>query len=178
MIIIIIIIHRRWIWDCETYVYLRMTTAHQTQAMLQPSLEENVSRLHEWILAHFSEQYLLRVIAGPLHHVHLSAYTVPYACHILDSSPKCWEEVKRELDKDVRRGVICPILAGQTMEWCIRMVVVAKKLGKPRCTVDFQKPNACCQWEMHHIPTHSTWPLESHCILIRQWLTCTRVITR
>lgn len=63
------------------------------------------------------------------------------------------------------------------MEWCIRMVVVAKKLGKPCYTVDFQKLNVCCQWEMHHIPTHSTWPLESHCILSRQWLTCTRVIT-
>ena len=33
------------------------------------------------------------------------------------------------------------------------MVVVAKKSGQPRCTVDFQKLNAACRRETHHTRT-------------------------
>lgn len=32
------------------------------------------------------------------------------------------------------------------------MVVVAKNSGHPRCTVDYQKLNACCLRETHHPP--------------------------
>lgn len=57
-----------------------------------------------------------------------------------------------QLDDDVRRGVIRPVPAGEATEWCARMVVVAKKSGKPRRTVDFQRLNASCLRETHHTP--------------------------
>lgn len=67
-----------------------------------PLLEENVPRLQEWLLAHFSastfdtERYPLLVMAGPPHHIHLSSDVVPYACHTPAAVPKHWEEeVKR-----------------------------------------------------------------------------------
>lgn len=57
------------------------------------------------------------------------------------------------MDEDIRREVIRPVPAGQAKEWCARMVVVAKKSGKPRRTVDFQKLNACCLRETRHTPS-------------------------
>ncbi|XP_076058554.1 uncharacterized protein LOC143035571 [Oratosquilla oratoria] len=124
-----------------------------------PPLEENVPRLQEWLLGHFStssfdtDRYPLPIMAGPPHHIHLSPDAVPYACHTPAPVPKHWEaEVKQQLDEDVQRGVIRPVPAGEATEWCARMVVVAKKSGKPRRTVDFQKLNACCLRETHHTP--------------------------
>lgn len=43
--------------------------------------------------------------------------------------------------------------AGKATEWCERMVVVAKKFGKPRRTIDFQKLNTRCLRETHDTPT-------------------------
>jgi len=48
--------------------------------------------------------------------------------------------------------VIRQVPTGQATEWCARMVVVAKKSGKPRRTVDFQKLNQHCLRETHHTP--------------------------
>ncbi|KAK3882767.1 hypothetical protein Pcinc_012876 [Petrolisthes cinctipes] len=50
-------------------------------------------------------------------------------------------------------GVIEPVPAGEATVWCARMVVVAKKNGQPRRTVDYQKLNAACLRETHHTPT-------------------------
>ena len=38
-------------------------------------------------------------------------------------------------------GVIRPVAVGKPAEWCAPMHVVAKKSGKPRRVVDFQKLN-------------------------------------
>ena len=121
--------------------------------------EENVSRLEEWLLQHFSSTTFntsrepLPVMAGKPHHIHLSKGAVPYACHTPASVPKHWErEVKAQLEEDVRKGVLQPVPAGEATEWCARMVVVAKKSGQPRRTVDYQRLNACCLRETHHTP--------------------------
>jgi len=51
--------------------------------------------------------------------------------------PLHWREaVKQGLDQDVRLGVIEPVPVGEPVTWCHRMVVCAKKNGKPRRTVD------------------------------------------
>lgn len=124
-----------------------------------PPLEENVVRLQEWLLRQFSsstfntDSYPLRVMQGPAHHIHLKEGSRPHTCHTPASVPKHWaSEVKKQLDDDVKRGVIRPVPAGEATEWCARMVVVAKKTGKPRRTVDFQKLNSCCLRETHHTP--------------------------
>ena len=122
-------------------------------------IEENVHRLEGWLLQHFSSSTFdtsrepLPVMVGKPHHIHLLSDAVPIACHTPVSIPRHWEdEVKRQLEEDVSKGVIEPVPAGEATEWCSRMVVVAKKSGQPRRTVDFQKLNACCLRETHHTP--------------------------
>lgn len=124
-----------------------------------PPHEEHARRLEEWLLQHFSGSTFnttrnpLPVMEGEPHHIHLAHGAVPYACHTPASVPKHWEkEVKAQIDEDIRRGVIEPVPAGEPTEWCARMVVVAKKSGKPRRTVDYQRLNAACQRETHHTP--------------------------
>ena len=125
-----------------------------------PPLEENVARLQEWLLRHFSsstfnvDQRPLPVMEGEPHHIHLLPDAVPYACHTPATVPHHWKaEVKRQLDEDVREGVIESVPAGEATVWCARMVVVSKKTGQPRRTVDYQKLNASCLRETHHTPT-------------------------
>ena len=122
-----------------------------------PPLEDNVPRLEEWLLQHFSSTTFnttrepLPVMAGKPHHIHLVPGAVPHACHTPASVPKHWEkEVKEQLEEDVRRGVLQPAPAGEATEWCSRMVVVSKKSGQPRRTVDYQRLNASCLRETHH----------------------------
>ena len=65
--------------------------------------------------------------------------------------PIHWQdEVKADLDRDVRLEVIEPVPVGEPVTWCHRMVVCSKKSGKPRCTVDFQPLNAHATRETHH----------------------------
>ena len=123
-------------------------------------LEENAAQLEQWLLRHFSDTTFntdrvpLRVMKGAPHHIHLKENAKPVACHTPAAVPKHWQaEVKKQLDEDVRAGVIAPVPAGEATEWCSRMVVVAKKTGKPRRTVDFQPLNKCCKRETHHTPT-------------------------
>lgn len=126
---------------------------------LQP-VEENASRLEEWLLHHFSgstfntDRSPLPVMEGEPHVIHLLPGTKPHACHVPASVPRHWEtEVKRQLDEDVRKGVLEPVPVGEATEWCARMVVVAKKSGQPRRTIDYQKLNMACRRETHHTPT-------------------------
>ncbi len=65
--------------------------------------------------------------------------------------PVHWqEEVKAGLDRDVRLGVIEPVPVGDPVTYFHRMVICAKKDGKPRRTVDVQSLNANATWETHH----------------------------
>jgi len=67
---------------------------------------------------------------GEPHHIHLVPNAVSYACHTPASVLKHWEdEVRAQLEEDIKRGVIEPVPAGEPTEWCARMVVVAKKSG-------------------------------------------------
>ena len=79
--------------------------------------------------------------------IHLLPNATPYACHTPIPIPKHWEA---EVDDDVRAGILRPVPTGDVTEWCSRMVVVPKKDGTPRRTVDFQKLNAVCKRETHH----------------------------
>lgn len=79
-------------------------------------------------------------------HIHLKppGY-IPYAHHVPIPVPFHWkEEVKRSLDNDIAKNIIEPV------EWCSRMIVVPKKDGRPRRTVDLQQLNKQCQRKTHH----------------------------
>ena len=75
----------------------------------------------------------------------------PVAYHNPIPVPVHWQEqVKAGLDQDVRLGVIEPVPVGTPVSWCPKMVVCAKKSGKPRRTVDFQTLNCYAARETHH----------------------------
>jgi len=59
--------------------------------------------------------------------------------------------VKAGLDRDVRLGVLEPVPVGEpAVTWYHRMVICAKKDGKPRRTIDFQSINNHATRETHH----------------------------
>lgn len=66
-----------------------------------------------------------------------------HACHTSAPVLRRWEAaVKRQLDEGVRKGVSEPVPVREA-EWCIRMMVIAKKLGQSQCTVDYHKLKCC-----------------------------------
>ena len=50
----------------------------------------------------------------------------------------------------MQAGIIIPVDVGEAVDWCTRMVVVPKKDGSPRITVDFQELNTYIKRETHH----------------------------
>ena len=68
--------------------------------------------------------------------------------------PFHWKkQVKADLDRDVRLGMIERVPQGSISEFCSRMVIVSKPNGKPRRTVDFQALNKATLREVHHTPS-------------------------
>jgi hypothetical protein len=58
---------------------------------------------------------------------------VPVAHHNPTPVPLHWQNVvKAGLDRDVKLGVLEPVPVGEPVTWCHRMVICAKKNGKPR----------------------------------------------
>ena len=63
------------------------------------------------------------------------------------------KQVQTDLDQDIRLGIIEPVPPGTPTIWCAKMVVVSKKDGTPRSTVDLQHLNAATFHETHHTPS-------------------------
>ena len=51
---------------------------------------------------------------------------------------------------DIAMGVIEPVLPNEPSHWCVRMVIVTKKDGSPRRTVDFQGLNNAAKRQTRH----------------------------
>ena len=91
------------------------------------------------------------MMTGPPIHLMVDKNAKPVAHHTPIPVPIHWqEEVKAGLDQDIRLGVIEPVPIGEPVTWCHRMVICAKKNGKPRRTVDLQALNAHAIRETHH----------------------------
>ena len=65
------------------------------------------------------------------------------------------EEVKAQLDRDIRLGVLEKVPLNTPVTWCSRLVVATKADGTPRRTVDLQKLNEASVQQTH--PTLSQW---------------------
>ena len=119
---------------------------------------ENVPKLREYLLDHYKastfnvcEHQQLPLMNGPPMSLMIMDDARPVAYHTPLPVPLHWQEqVKRGLDSDVRLGVIEPVPVGEPVTWCHRMVVCAKKNGKPRRTVDLQALNKYAIRETHH----------------------------
>ena len=115
-----------------------------TALPFQPT-EENREKLENWIKEKYassafnqcSHQPLPLIKSSPPLKLYVDEAARPVAVHKPVPIPMHWmKEVKEQLDKDVRLGVLEPVPVGEPVTWCSRMIVCPKKDGKPRRTVD------------------------------------------
>ena len=86
--------------------------------------------------------------------IHIKDGVEPVTVHKPISVPHHWRaEVKKDLDRDCDLGILEKIPNGIPTKWQSRMVVVAKKNGKPRRTVDLSPLNKHCYRETHSTET-------------------------
>ena len=122
-----------------------------------PATEENRQHLQEWLLDYYKsstfntcEHQQLPLMDSVPMWLMIDPEAEPVAHHTPVPVPLHWQEdVKAGLDHDVSLGVLEPVPVGEPVTWCHRMVVCAKKNGKPHCTVDFQALNRHATRETH-----------------------------
>ena len=126
--------------------------------------EENIPKLKEYLLDKFARSSFNRdkpfpKLSTPPAHIHLKpGYIVPRPAYWPSTIAEHWaQEVKASIDKDVESGILTKVPLNEPTIWCARMVVVKKKDGRPRRTVDFQNLNAQCLRE----PVHSQSPFHT-----------------
>ena len=133
------------------------TPKRPSQIPVTPS-EVNVKKLEEWILEYYKSsafntcehQPLPQMTADPIT-IHFQPNVSPSAHHCPIPVPHHWKgKVKADLDRDVRLGIIEPVPPDTPTIWCSRMVVVAKKDGSPRRTIDLQCLNEATYRATHH----------------------------
>lgn len=123
-----------------------------------PASPDNRDRLKQYLLDYYKsstfntcEHQPLPMMEGPPLRLMIDPDANPTAVHTPIPVPIHWREaVKDGIDQDVKLGVLEPVPIGEPVTWCHRMVVCAKKNGKPRRTVDFQPLNAHATRETHH----------------------------
>ena len=109
--------------------------------------------MKKWLLERYASStfnkcthQVLPEMDGPPLEIHLQENASPRHVSTPATIPLHWQErVKRDLDNDVKMGVIEPVT--EPSEWCQRMVCVRKHDGTPRRTVDLQPLNKFCKRE-------------------------------
>ncbi len=165
---------------CETHTSDPVsvaTTSHQEEcrcprrtkppppptSMPHSATETNRELLTQYLLDYYRsstfnvcEHQNLPMMDGPPMRLLIDTQATPTAHHSPIPVPLHWQdEVKADLDRDVRLGVLEPVPIGESVTWCHRMVICAKKNGKPRRTIDFN-PSMSTQPEKPTIPNHLT----------------------
>ena len=125
-----------------------------------PATPENAGRLESYLKEVYAssafnrcERQPLPVMNGsPPCRLFVDAEAKPFAIHKSRPVPVHWQEqVKKDLDMDVRLGILEGPLMDDPAVWCAPMHVAEKKSGKPRRTVDFQGLNKSCQRQTHAV---------------------------
>ena len=120
--------------------------------------QPNREHLQQWLLDYYKsssfntcEHQPLPLMKSKPMRLMVDPNAKPVAKHTPVPIPIYWQtDVKAGLDQDVALGVIEPVPVGEPVTWCHRMVVCAKKNGKPRRTVDLQALNSHATRETHH----------------------------
>lgn len=137
-----------------------------------PPTEENIDKLQKWLLEYYKNSTFnvchhqpLPMMSGPPLRLMIDPEATPVARHKPIPIPIHWQQdVYDGLDQDCRLGVLEPVPIGTPVTWCHRMVVCAKKSGKPRRTVDLQALNLNAKRETHHTesPFHQARAIPPH----------------
>ena len=148
------------------------------QSLPFPATEENIPKLRDWIIEKYSssafnccENQKLPLVSETVPmSLYVDADARPVAHHKAYPVPIHWQsDVKAGIDSDVKLGVLEKVPVGEPTDWCSRMVVVNKKDGKPRRTVDFQALNKVSVRQTHSVkaPFHQAMSIPSD-----SWKTC------
>ena len=159
----------------------RKDAPEKPMEMPYPPTEENVEKIQAWLIDNFKSSAFntcthqpLNVMSGaPMKIVFKEDYT-EHRVHTPIEVPHYWKyKVKEDIDMDVRLGIIEPVPQGTPTTWCTRMVVTAKKNGKPRRTVDLQKLKEATLRETHFTPTPfsivSVTPSDTYKTVLDAW---------
>ena len=127
-----------------------------------PDTENNIQKLEFWLL-NALEQTVFNTInplpkmTGKPHKIHLEDDAVFYVAYTPIPIPYHWnEEVKKQLEEDVRLGIIQKAPVGQASDWCMQMVTVAKKDRSPCRTIDFTTEQTLQKRSSLHTITYRT----------------------
>ena len=139
----------------------RSTVPLPPDKMPYPATEANREQIEQWIKNRYAssafntcEHQPLQEMSGAPVEIHFTPDAVPTAVHTPIPIPHHWKkQVKADLDRDVRLGIIEPVPPGTPTRWCSRMVVAPKKDGSPRRTVNLTSVNEATLRETHHTPT-------------------------
>ena len=115
-------------------------------------------------------QTLPLITNSPPMALHVDTQARPVAAHKPAPVPLHWQrEVKEGLDNDVAMGVLEKVEVGEPTTWCSRMVVCAKKDGRPRRTVDLKALNKVSVRQTHSVkaPFHQATSVPAD-----TWRTC------
>ena len=136
--------------------------------------EKNREALECWIRDRYAsstfntcEHQPLPLMKGEPLILHMDPTAKPVAQHTPAPVPIHWQaQVKADLDRDVRLGIIEQVPTNTPVTWCSRMVLAAKHNGLPRRTVDLQPQNRHAARQTHHtmspfhqaelVPHHTT----------------------
>ena len=110
------------------------------QGLPYPAIEDNSSKLEQWLLSHYKANKFntchhqpLRPMEGPPLRLMVDPDAMPLASHTPIDVPIHWRsDVKAGLDQDCSMGVIEEVPTGTPVTWYHRTVIGAKKNGKPR----------------------------------------------
>ena len=120
-------------------------------------IESNIPALKKFLLRSFAKSTFNRSKPFPKlsttkANIHLKPdYVTPKPAYWPATVAEHWAaDVKGGIDRDVDNGVMRWVPLNEACEWCARMVVVKKKDGRPRRTVDYQELNKQCLREPYH----------------------------
>ena len=143
-----------------------------------PATVENIPKMKNWMFDRFASSTFNKCPHQPLPFMegdpiklHVDPDATPKAVHTAIPVPLHWrDQVREDLQKDVRLGVIEPVPAGEPTRWQHRMIITSKENGEPRRVVDLSPLNKHCLRE-----TFSPTPAAKQARLIppNTWKTCT-----
>ena len=111
---------------------------------------ENRKKLEQFILDYFAssvfnkcEHQQLPILSGePMRTIIDKTHPRPVPANTPSTVTQHWEiQVKNDVDRDVRLGVIKKVPENTLQTYCARMHAVRKHNGDPRCVVDFTELN-------------------------------------
>ena len=145
----------------QCYCLQRSIAPEKPDAIPYAPTRENIPKLKKWLLERFASSGFnqcthqeLGTMTGVPMDIHFKKDVIPHAVHTPIPVPLHWRyQVKDDINRDVRLGIIEQVPQGTPVEWCSRMVVTAKKDMTPRRTVDLQKLKKATLRETHYTRT-------------------------